>query len=374
MAEIKRIVICGGHLSPSLAIAAKLIKNTSIKCFYIGRKNTFEDDRAISLEYKSVTALKIPFFPLTTARFSRSISILGLISFIKFPVGILLSFWYLLTIRPHLVVSFGGYIALPVSLCAWALGIPVITHEQTHVLGLANRIIARFAKFILLTFKDTKGAAKGFQVKVIGLPLRPTLFTNIASPAVNFGNKKHPLIFITGGSSGATRINTAVLPIISTLTKNFRVLHQTGNAYNGRDYRLLIQARQKLAKVNRQNYRILTHIHPDQMGGILSHVHMAVARAGANTVSELEAFGVRSILIPLALSAENEQMINAQYLEKLGLALVIPEQQLRPDVLLKAIQRYAKLGSRQKRIRFISKSMDRSTENFISFIQSTLNG
>src|SRR3989344_9177387 len=102
MAENKRIVICGGHLSPSLALLAKLIKIPSIKCFYIGRKNTFEDDRSLSLEYNSITSLKIPFFPLTTARFSRYLSTSGLISLFKFPVGIFLSFWYLLTIRPHL--------------------------------------------------------------------------------------------------------------------------------------------------------------------------------------------------------------------------------------------------------------------------------
>ena len=361
-------------MSPSLAIISELLRNPSIKCFYIGRKNTFEDDRAISLEYKSVTALKIPFFPLTTARFSRFLSIPGLISLIKFPVGILLSFWYLMKIRPQLVVSFGGYIALPVSLCAWALGIPVITHEQTHVLGLANRIIARIAKFILLTWKDTKGAPTGNHVKVTGIPLRPALFTKKASPAVNFGNKKLPLIFITGGSSGASCINNAVLPIISALTADNRVLHQTGNAYNGRDYRLLTQARQKLVKEKRQNYRILTHIHPDQIGGILSRINLAVARAGANTVSELEAFGVRSILIPLALSADNEQMINARYLEKSGLALVISEQSLNHGVLLKAIQRITRTGSQQKGVRYISKSMNRSTENFISIIRSTLNG
>ena len=151
------------------------------------------------------------------------------------------------------------------------------------------------------------------------------------------------------------------------------MLHQTGNAYDGRDYRLLSQARKKLGKTNRQNYRILTHIHPDQMGGVLKQVHIAVARAGANTISELEAFGIQSVLIPLALAADNEQVINASYLERRGLGSVIPEQQLRPDILLKAIQKCHKEGSKQKVKRFNSNNIDKTTENFISIIRSLLN-
>lgn len=63
-------------------------------------------------------------------------------SLIKVPIGFIMAFWYVLNVRPDVVVSFGGYIAVPVVLAAWILAIPIITHEQTHTIGLGTKIIA----------------------------------------------------------------------------------------------------------------------------------------------------------------------------------------------------------------------------------------
>lgn len=368
----KRIVVCGGHLSPALAVLEQLKINPHIKCFYIGRKYTFENDRAISLEYKTITSLEIPFFSLTTARLSRILTAKAVISLVKFPVGLCQSLWYLLVLRPHAVVSFGGYIALPVAISAWALGIPVITHEQTHVFGLSNRLIAHTAKYILLSWKDTKGAPTGSRVTVTGLPLRNSLFSQKFTSKFKFGDKKLPLLFITGGSSGASTINKSMIPIIAYLVKHFRVLHQTGNAYQNRDYQLLMRERLKFSQKYQQNYRVVTHIPPEYMGSILSLASLVVGRAGANTVSELEAFQIKSILIPLAFSGGDEQMKNAKYLADKGLATVIPQSSLTSQKLLYAIRTVSHKGLIPVRKKHIRYGRDNGTYKLIEIILNTL--
>lgn len=332
------IVICGGHLSPALAVIEKLRKRRDYQIFYIGRKNVFEGDKAISLEYATIKKLNIPFYFLSSSRWQRSTTRHTLPSLLKFPFVMFQSLVIILRIRPKIVVSFGGYVALPVCISAWLLGIPVITHEQTHILGLANRIISRFAKIVCLSWPDTKYLPKNIKTVVVGNPIRETILYPAKSNLVNFGNKELPILYITGGSLGSQSINEAVKEALPYLASRFRIIHQCGIAGGERDFKSLTKHKSLLPEALRGNYCLVKHTAPAKVGSILKQSSLVISRAGANTVLELEAAGTPTIFIPLPWAADMEQEYNAKILEKDGQAIIIKQEQLTSHTLVKTIE------------------------------------
>jgi len=149
-----KIVIIGGHLAPALSVMEALPKNTKI--LFIGRKYALEGDSALSLEYKVVTDLNIPFVGLNTGRLQRKVTKYTFLSLLKFPFGIIKSFLILIRFRPDVVMGFGGYVSIPVIVCAFILRIPVVIHEQTMEAGLANRIVSLFAKKICISWNTSR--------------------------------------------------------------------------------------------------------------------------------------------------------------------------------------------------------------------------
>jgi UDP-N-acetylglucosamine--N-acetylmuramyl-(pentapeptide) pyrophosphoryl-undecaprenol N-acetylglucosamine transferase len=149
----KSIFITGGHITPAIAIIDTLTTRSDVQVVFIGRKYAMEQDKQASAEYELIAAKQIRFLPITTGRLQRSFTGQTIPSLLKIPVGFVQSFIYCLRERPKLVVSFGGYIALPVAYAAWILRIPVITHEQTLVAGLANKLIALVARRVCVTFQ-----------------------------------------------------------------------------------------------------------------------------------------------------------------------------------------------------------------------------
>jgi len=333
----KRIVICGGHLSPAVAVIEELLARHDCEIFYIGRKYAFERDKTISLEYKTIHDFNIPFYSLTTGRLQRSFSATTFFSFLKIPIGFIQSILILRKKSPDIVVSFGSYMALPVSLCAVILGIPVITHEQTRIMGLTNRIIARLARCVCLAWSDTRGVPKGINTYTTGLPLRKTLFDSSKSNNFEFGDRKLPLIYITGGSSGSMSINHVVQDILPQLLTDFRVIHQTGDAYQSKDYEHFRLFRQSLGKQKKHNYKVVTHVPMSKMGVVLRNTNLAVGRSGANTVAELDIMNIPCILIPLPWSGQGEQQQNAKYLVDKGKAIIISQSDLTPRSLYETI-------------------------------------
>lgn len=336
---MKNIVICGGHLSPALAIIEALSKNKDYKVFYFGRKKALEGDSGESLEHITIKKLGIPFKSLITGRLQRTFTIYTIPSLFKIPLGILQSALLLLMIRPKVVVSFGGYIALPVCLVAALLQIPIITHEQTHYVGLSNNIIARVAQVLCLSYKETRGIPPRVTTVVTGNPIRDSLFMDKSKRILEFGDQRLPLIYITGGNLGSRSINQAVRKILRPLCAKYRVLHQTGNAEGEADFRHLTQLKNALPADFRKNYNLIRQIDPAYVGIVLRGTQLLIGRAGANTVSEILIFGLPSILIPLPWAGQNEQEKNAEFVKKVGLGEIIKRSQLTSVDLLDAINK-----------------------------------
>lgn len=344
-----KIVICGGHLSPALAIIEKLQKNKSVQMYYFGRKNALEGDKAESLEFRTVNNLQIPFYSIISSRYQRVYTRHTLFSLLKFPLGIVQCFILLMHLHPNIVVSFGGYLALPVCLSAWLLGIPVISHEQTHSLGLANKIISRFAKVICLSFKDTTGIPKNRKIEVIGNPFRESMFSGTDQKIIDFGDRKLPLIYITGGNLGSQTINSIIGKIIPVISSQYRILHQCGNANDEKDFKNLIQIKNSLPAKSNSNYRITKQIDPSCIGTVYRNASLVIGRAGANTVAEILYFGLPSILVPLPWAGSHEQEKNALTVKESGIGEIILQDKLTPENLLIKIDSMMKKINQYKR-------------------------
>ncbi|MEK7581109.1 MAG: UDP-N-acetylglucosamine--N-acetylmuramyl-(pentapeptide) pyrophosphoryl-undecaprenol N-acetylglucosamine transferase [Patescibacteria group bacterium] len=324
---MKKVLICGGHFTPALALIEELEKNKNIEIVFIGRKYSVEGVNKTSVEYKEIKRKGIKFLTLTTGRLQRKFTTRTIPSLLKIPFGFFQSFLYLLVVRPNLVMSFGSYVSTPVVVSAWLLAIPVLTHEQSSIPGLANRINAIFGKTVFVAWPaSTKYFKVNKEVKVVGNLIRKSVYkTDAQSPQIKKFLKDHKnIIYITGGNLGSHIINNhifAALPLTG-----FSVIHQVGSINYKQDL--------ETAKgIKAQNYLPLDYISEGDIGAVLNAAQIVIARAGANTVWELASLAKPSILVPLPIAGANEQAENAKILESAGSAVIIHQKDLTPAKL-----------------------------------------
>jgi UDP-N-acetylglucosamine--N-acetylmuramyl-(pentapeptide) pyrophosphoryl-undecaprenol N-acetylglucosamine transferase len=325
------ILVTGGHLTPAVAtIDALQSTHPDWKIVFVGRTTSIEGSGVASEEKRIIEAKGISFVPINAGRMKRDGGWLGLVALLKVPIGFSQALGILARTKPQVVVSFGGYVALPIVYAAWILRIPVVTHEQTTSPGLANRAIARLATKICVSFAQTQGALPGSIVT--GLPLRASIFTppNIAPFSID---KKLPVLFITGGSTGSVSVNRVLYKILPRLLDRFTVIHQVGSL-------TIDQARsvkEELEAHHRARYVPVPYVDESAYSWVVHNAHIVLGRAGANTVMELAALAKVAIFIPLPWAASNEQYTNAQVLERAGTAVIVPQDSCTPETVLAAI-------------------------------------
>jgi UDP-N-acetylglucosamine--N-acetylmuramyl-(pentapeptide) pyrophosphoryl-undecaprenol N-acetylglucosamine transferase len=143
-----------------------------------------------------------------------------------------------------------------------------------------------------------------------------------------------PVIFITGGSRGSQRINETLAKILNKLLSKYKLIHQTG----GLDYLKFSDIKQRLPQALRDNYEVFVRVNPLEVAKIYQRSDIVIARAGANTVSEIMTVKRPAILIPLPISFMDEQMKNAKVASDLGLAKIVAQKNLTPEILLSTIE------------------------------------
>lgn len=342
-----KIVIVGGHLSPALAVIDALPKDT--KVLFIGRKYTFEGDRAFSLEYKTILSLKISFAPITTGRLQRKFTKYTIISLFKFPYGFIQSFFLLLNFNPDVVLGFGGYVSLPVMLAAFFLRMPIVIHEQTLEAGLSNRIIAFFAKKVCISWESSRKFFPQEKTVLTGNPIRQFRIKNLEL-RIKGENQNLPIIYITGGSSGSHFINVLVEDCIKKLLEKFTIIHQTGDAQEYRDFGHLKILAGTLSPQFRSRYILKKFIDPKDVGLVLQNADLVVSRSGISTITELLFFEKPSLLIPLAFSQNSEQIKNALFFKRQGLGEFVTEDPLDSNKFLQLILEMFNNISKYKKI------------------------
>lgn len=326
-----KVLITGGHLSPMLCVIDALPKDT--ETLIVGRKYPLEGDSSISFEYQTMQSRGIPFWPITTGRLQRKLTKHTIPSLLKIPVGFIQAYKAVVDFNPDVIISFGGYVSLPVILSGRMRGVPVVLHEQTLSAGLANRIGSLFATKVCVSWEQSRKFFPRAKTVLTGNPVRKFSIHH-SSFIDDLADKHLPLLYITGGSVGSHTINKTVMQCVGQLLKKFRIIHQTGQSDNSRDFNTLLDVKQKLSQRLQKRYMLTKFVDAYDVGDILRNADLVISRCGINTLTELMYFCKPSILIPL----NKEQEENALFLAKLGLAVVLFENLLTPQSLLKYIE------------------------------------
>ena len=212
--------------------------------------------------------------------------------------------------KPDAVVSFGGFAAGPGGIAARIAGIPLLVHEQNRAAGLTNKVLAKFARQVMVGFPQT------FVGEVlVGNPVRAQI-AQVAPPAQrDFAHGGALRLLVLGGSQGARALNNAVPQAIAALGLPVDVLHQAGE-------KMLDEARSAYAGAG-----VEARVEPfiADMAAAYAWADLVVCRAGALTLAELCAVGVGSVLVPFPQAVDDHQTRNAEYLVERGAALLLKQ-------------------------------------------------
>lgn len=343
-----RILVTGGgtsgHISPALAVIQTIkeiapTQNVAPEFLYVGGTR--------GMEKEIVAAQDIPFVGVETGKLRRYLSLENLKDQFRLPIGFFQSLRALRKFRPDVVFSTGGYVAVPPVLAARVLGVPILIHEQTTQIGLANKITSRFATRIALSFESAMQelpAPQRAKAFVSGNPLRPQIFGGDKAAAkklcdFNSEDDELPTVYVTGGSQGARVINRAIEEILPEILKSCRIIHQCGKQPEGeeQDFDRLQRASTLLAPELRRRY-FLTRFVSGEINDVFALADLVVGRAGAGTVAELCALGKPALYIPLVPTGGDEQTKNATMCEKVGVARILKQAELSGATLLEAMR------------------------------------
>jgi UDP-N-acetylglucosamine--N-acetylmuramyl-(pentapeptide) pyrophosphoryl-undecaprenol N-acetylglucosamine transferase len=219
-------------------------------------------------------------------------------------------------LRPGAVMGGGGYVAGPVGLAAVARRIPLVLTEADSHLGLANRLLAPFARRVYLAFPIA--GREGPRYLVTGRPVPPPA-TDVRAARARFGLRDgERCVLVFGGSLGARSINEAAVAGLAGAP--YRVLHAAGE----RDFAALRE------RVPAEGYDLRTYL--DRFGEAILAGDLCVARAGGS-IFEIASHGRPAILVPYPYAAADHQAANARFMAEAGAAVVVPDAELSPERL-----------------------------------------
>lgn len=324
----------GGHVNPALAVAGEIKKQyPEAEICFVGT--------ADRIESKIVPAAGFPLKTIEISGFKRGFSPADIKANIKTVTRLLKSSGAVKKIindfKPDVAVGFGGYVSGPVIRMAAKMGIPTAIHEQNAYPGVTNKALAEKVDAVMLTVEAAKERLKCKNEPIItGLPIRNELLT--ADPEISraeLGFDEKPLVLCMGGSLGARAVNEAIIDAIADGRKSkYNYLIATGQ------YGLWVPDKMREKGVDpdiEKNIEVRTYI--NDMDRCLSAADLVICRAGASSLSEFEALGKASVLIPSPNVTENHQFHNAMALVNNGAAVIVEEKDLSGDALGKEIDR-----------------------------------
>jgi UDP-N-acetylglucosamine--N-acetylmuramyl-(pentapeptide) pyrophosphoryl-undecaprenol N-acetylglucosamine transferase len=314
----------GGHLFPAIAIAQEFMdRNFANHIIFLGTGKPIE---VSVLSRYGFVSRKISAEGIKgRGLFRQARAMLIMMR------GVFQSIRVLKSDKPDLVIGMGSYSAVPVVLAAWLNHIPVVLCEQNVLPGIANRVLARMADRVCISFEGTIGNLPKSKLKLTGNPVRK----EILQAEQKEKNLKEPFtILILGGSQGAHGINMAVIDALEIVkkTENFFFIHQTG------------ENDENIVRTAYKNKLISCEVRAffKDMKRIYEKADLVVCRAGATTVAEISALGKPAIFIPFPHAADNHQVLNARHFCDAGASEMISEKELTGQLLAEKILNLAK--------------------------------
>ncbi len=343
----------GGHLYPALAIADRVKELISplhpVDIQFVGTRK--------GIEYRISDKLGYPISFIQMQGIARALTLRNVLVPFIVAIGLFQSWRLIGRIAPQMVIGTGGYVSWPVLKAAQLKKVPTVIQEQNSFPGIATRRLAAGAQVVYLGFEDAKSyLSTGANCLLTGNPVRAELRNATRTEALSAfkldPNKKTILVF--GGSQGAHAINEAVLTALlaGDISQNYQLLWLTGK----REYTEVLER----TKDKAASHALFPYEH--RMNLVYAAADVAIARAGALTLAELEMCGVPALLIPFPHAAGDHQRKNAESYSALGFADVVDENRLgESSILTRAIQLLESGRTDQMRIKIIAYRNSRPT-------------
>ncbi len=315
----------GGHMSPASALADELRKRDvrvelMTDCRGLRYSKMFEGD--VTHEVKSGTA---------------GAGLLGKVKgALNLAHGILSALKLIKSLKPDIVVGFGGYPSVPGVFAAQRLKIPTVLHEQNAIIGKANVFLASGASKIALSLPYVAGLDDKEQERVVvtGNPVRADIVALSEVPYLALDDGAPMNIFVMGGSLGATILSEVVPRALSKLSEDYR-----------KRLNVIQQCREADIDDASDLYKkagITAELSPfiDDVAGVLKNAHLVIARSGASTVAEVSIAGRPVIYVPYPHHKDQQQKRNADAVADEGGAWVMTEDGFTVDALFSRIETF----------------------------------
>ncbi len=320
----KRIVLTGGgtagHVTPNIALLPSL-QEAGYEVFYIGSYS--------GIESELISAQKIPYYGISTGKLRRYFDWQNFTDPFRVIHGYFQAKKILKKLKPDVIFSKGGFVSVPVVRAAGKLHIPTIIHESDMTPGLANRLSIPVADKVCCSFPETLQYLPKEKAVLTGSPIRRELLQGDRQKGLSFigwNDSTKPTLLVIGGSQGSAVINKALRQDLDVLLKDIRIIHLCGkgnldSSLDGRD-----------------GYVQLEYV-SDELKDLFALADFVLSRAGANSICELLALRKPNLLVPLsAASSRGDQILNADSYQKQGYSLVLKEELLTPESLLKSLR------------------------------------
>ncbi|HDE4690748.1 TPA: undecaprenyldiphospho-muramoylpentapeptide beta-N-acetylglucosaminyltransferase [Staphylococcus aureus] len=310
-----------GHVSVNLSLIPTALSQ-GYEALYIGSKNGIEREMIES------QLPEIKYYPISSGKLRRYISLENAKDVFKVLKGILDARKVLKKEKPDLLFSKGGFVSVPVVIAAKSLNIPTIIHESDLTPGLANKIALKFAKKIYTTFEETLNYLPKEKADFIGATIREDLKSGNAHNGYQLTgfNENKKVLLVMGGSLGSKKLNSIIRENLDALLQQYQVIHLTGKGL-------------KDAQVKKSGY-IQYEFVKDDLTDLLAITDTVISRAGSNAIYEFLTLRIPMLLVPLGLDqSRGDQIDNANHFADKGYAKTFDEEQLTAQILLQELNK-----------------------------------
>jgi len=311
----------GGHLFPGLAVADALVARRRCRVEFVG------SSRGIETRVVEKRGYRLRTLPV---RALRGQGARGLVtSALRLP-GSVASAWRIVgEVAPDLLIGVGGYASAPAVVAGWSRRVPTVLLEQNAHPGLTNRLLARLADRVCVSFPESAAYFPASRTVETGNPVRPPVAAPQGAATPRDVKLAGFSVLIFGGSAGAHRLNEIGVEAIARLARgSLRVVHQTGEA----DLQSVLE--------RYRSYAIDAEVRAfiDDMATAYDAADLVVCRAGATTLAELTALGKAAVLVPYPYAADDHQRKNAESLVARGAAVMILDRELTAENLAASVE------------------------------------
>ena len=326
----------GGHFYPIIAVAEAINDATRDRKLLEPQLYYAAPD---PYDRELLVANNITFVPTAAGKVRRYFSLLNIIDVFKTSWGVLRAGLRIFFLYPDVVFATGGYASFPTLLAAKFFRIPVVIYATDVDPSRVNLWAKKFAVKIAVSFPEAAQFFPPEKTAYTGNPIRKAALVPAREGAHEFLKLKPelPVVLVLGGSQGAVAINETILAALPEMLEKYQVVHQTGEA-NIKD----VTGRAKIVMGNSplaERYKPFAYLNDLALRMSAGAASIVVSRAGAGNIFEIASWGLPSIIIPLAGSAQDHQTKNAFSYARSGACVVIEENNLTPRLLLSEIAR-----------------------------------